>query len=251
MSNIKPENDSSWSIGNVDSVKVKNRAIQSPLRTSKRSTRKSYSNYSKKGPKSVFSKIGEFSGNSSTRRINQKKSSKSKARGSKFALSLTPSAIQSKRGLKMKKAKKKFKLDQKRDQEAKAIALIASKDFGRPKKKQSDPLEKMNKKLRKKILAKMLRTDEEQEMINKSLGGKGGGYSENMNDLDYLYRISYLVRAKILTLDQRKDANSNETVKALRSKLMKVNFKVNKKIRDLSLRNITQGTSELIVGQED
>ena len=69
-----------------------------------------------------------------------------------------------------------------------------------------------------------------------------------MNDLDYLYRISYLVRTKIINLDKLE--TMTKAAINLRAKLMKINYKLNKKIRDISISHIINGTSKFNI-QED
>ena len=85
--------------------------------------------------------------------------------------------------------------------------------------------------------------ESDSKLLEKNRNQDAEGFSENMNDLDYLYRMSFLVRSKIIQLDKRENA-LDEVVQNIRAKLMKINHQVNKKIRDISLRHITHGNSK-------
>ena len=68
-----------------------------------------------------------------------------------------------------------------------------------------------------------------------------------MENIDYLYRLSHLIRKKILKLD-RGEQKTNKML-FLRNKLMNLNYGINKKIRDICVDELYEGRGELNIGE--
>jgi hypothetical protein len=122
--------------------------------------------------------------------------------------------------------------------------LSQNRKYGFLPKKEKKKLDNLPKEKRRKIVKKYLATDPaELSLLDRPPEPIFEEKDYRFYNSDYLFKLSHLVRVKILHLDQQ--AEKPKELLILRGKLMKLNYKINKQIRDTCLKQLGRGVGTI------